>query len=194
MKWLGAFCIVIMSLGFIPKPQEPYVDQQSANEVFELINKVRENPQAYYKSFKLNSKLAVTKTTLVWNETLAQAAEDKALDMAERNYFAHVDPDGFGMNYYINDYGYKLHTMYLESKKDNHFESLCAGQPNAYKVVEALIIDKGVPNKAHRNHLLGIGKHFNSLVDIGVGYVQAKNSTNTYQSYVCILIAKHNAN
>jgi uncharacterized protein YkwD len=194
MKWLSTFCIILMLFSFKTKQQEPYVDQQSAIQVFELINKVRENPEAYYKSFKLNNKLTITTTSLVWNETLAQAAEDKALDMANRNYFAHVDPDGFGMNYYINDYGYALDSMFLQSKKDNHFESLCAGQPNAYNVVAALIIDKGVPNKAHRNHLLGIGKHYSSLVDIGVGYVQAKNSTSTYQSYVCILIAKHDSN
>jgi uncharacterized protein YkwD len=191
MRVFGIIAVLIISFAFAKKQNEPYIDQNSAQEIFTLINKVRANPEQYYQQFKLHNKLAITRTPLVWNDILAEAAEDKAMDMANRNYFAHVDPDGYGMNYFINDYGYTLHPTFLKSKKDNHFESLCAGQPGAYKTVEALIIDKGVPGKAHRNHLLGIGTHFKNLVDIGIGYVQAKNTGNTYQSYVCILIAKH---
>jgi hypothetical protein len=47
--------------------------------------------------------------------------------MAKRNYFAHVDPDGFGMNYYINLGGYSLDTFWLNNPKENNFESINAG-------------------------------------------------------------------
>lgn len=169
----------------------PILDQDKAYEVFTLINKVRSNPSEYFQKFKLNSKLKINNENLVWNDLLAQAAEDKALDMAERNYFGHIDPDGYGMNYYINDYGYSLSREFLNSNRANHFESICAGEAGPYETVKALIIDNGIANKGHRNHLLGIGAHYNSLVDIGVGYVDAKNAHTKYQSYVCILIAKH---
>ncbi len=60
---------------------------------------------------------------LKWNDTLANVAEAKALDIATRQYFGHVDPEGYGMNYFMDKAGYKLDARWLSSKDMNYFES-----------------------------------------------------------------------
>jgi len=50
-----------------------------------------------------------------------KAAQIKAEDMAKRNYMAHVDPDGYGMNHFINKAGYKLIPAFMKSNSANNF-------------------------------------------------------------------------
>ena len=127
---------------------------------------------------------------LRWNDTLARVAEAKALDMATRNYFAHVDPDGYAMNYYINKAGYKLREIWLTKPTANYFESCNAGATSGQEAIKMLLIDNGVPSLGHRIHLLGLDEWSSSLLDIGIGYAHSDGKS-TYGSYTCVLIAKH---
>ena len=137
------------------------------------LNNVRTKPQIY------GSNLG----------ELAKAAQQKAEDMATRNYFAHINPDGYGMNYFINLNGYSLEKDWLANKEDNFFESLCAGPSSPKEAIKVLLIDAGVPSLGHRKHLLGLEKMWATCYDIGIGWAKGKHAT--YSDYYCVLIAKH---
>lgn len=181
---------VILLLSFFYN-NNPFIVKEEAQQAFQLLNTIRSNPEKYYKDLHLNAKLKVTKTPLRWNDTLAKVAEAKALDMAKRNYFDHINPDGFGINYFIDQSGYKLNADWIKNKNENFFESLASGYDSGAEAIKSLIIDANDANKGHRDHLLGIGDWDASLVDIGIGFVKCDGG-GKYQSYTCIIIAKHN--
>lgn len=181
--------VVMLLLSFLYN-NNPFIVKEEAQQAFQLLNAIRNNPAKYYKELQLNAKLPITKTSLRWNDTLAKVAEAKAMDMAKRNYFDHVNPDGYGINYFINQSGYTLNADWLKDKKENFFESLGSGHDSGVEAVKSLIIDAEDPSKGHRDHLLGIGKWDASLYDVGIGFVKSDGSK--YQSYICIIIAKHN--
>lgn len=181
--------ILFLSITFFVQPSTG-IDKEEAQKAFLLLNKIRTNPQSFTGSMPFLNDIK-TRPQLKWNDTLAKVAEAKALDMATRNYFGHVDPDGYGMNYYINKAGYKLEPKWLSSKDMNYFESLSAGAPSGEKAIENLIIDAGTPTLGHRKHLLGLDDWNAASVDIGIGYARPVASS-PYISYVCVLIAKHN--
>jgi len=167
------------------------IDKTEAQKAFALLLKIRANPALYSKQLHFSKNLAVSKTKLVWNDTLAKVAEAKAYDMANRDYFGHTDPDGYGINYYINKSGYKLDPNWLSNKADNFFESIAANNVNGEAAIKALIIDQGQSFAGHRDHLLGIGEWNTSLVDIGIGFSECPSGS-SFQTYTCVIIAKHN--
>jgi uncharacterized protein YkwD len=168
----------------------PFVVKEEAQQAYEYLNTIRSNPENYYKTLHLNGSLSITRTHLRWNDTLAKVAEAKAMDMARRNYFGHVNPDGLGINYFIQQSGYSLNPAWTKNKNENYFESLSAGSATGKEAIETLIMDEGDPSYGHRDHLLGIGSWDASLADIGIGFV--KCDAGKYQSYACVIIAKHN--
>ena len=190
MKVISYMVPVVMLLLSFLYNNNPFIVKEEAQQAFQLINTIRSNPEKYYKELQLSSKLRITKTPLRWNDTLARVAEAKALDMAKRNYFNHVNPDGYGINFFINQSGYKLNSDWLKDKKENFFESIASGHDSGIAAVKSLIIDEGDDTKGHRNHLLGVTDWDASLYDIGIGFV--KSDGGDYQSYICIIIAKHN--
>ncbi|HEY8895063.1 MAG TPA: CAP domain-containing protein, partial [Niastella sp.] len=101
----------------------------------------------------------------------------------------HTTPEGYGINYLINQSGYSLNGEWLKANNLSYFESIGSGQESGADAVKSLIIDEKDNNKGHRNHLLGITQWDASLYDIGIGFVKSDGST--YQSYTCIIIAKH---
>ena len=180
------FCLT----AFAPAGPKAYIDRKESMLAFDLLNKIRQSPEQYYSELKLYWALPITNSRLVWNDTLATAAEHKALDMAKRGYYAHVDPDGYGMNDHINRSGYKLIPSFLADKAANNFESIAAGFRTGEDAIRGLILDKNVPRMGHRNHLLGIGKWNESLVDIGIGFARCDTGCKD-KSYISVLIAKH---
>jgi len=173
-----------------PLPARPKIDRQGAKAAFNLLNKVRQNPHAYRRELHLNPRMPITRTPLRWNATLANVAEKRAIDMARRDYFDHTDPDGFGPNHHISRAGYMLNPDWLKRRGANNFESIGANHPTAVAGVKAMIIGRNSPGYGHRKHLLGMDEWNGSLHDIGIGYVRVPSGS-TYQSYLCILIAKH---
>ncbi|MGV3760929.1 CAP domain-containing protein [Parapedobacter sp.] len=173
-----------------PLPVRPKIERKEALAAFTLINKIRQNPRAFRRELHLSPRTPITQTPLRWNPTLANVAEMRALDMARRDYFDHTDPDGFGPNYHINRAGYTLNPDWLKRRAANNFESIGANHPTAIDGVKAMIIGRNSPGYGHRKHLLGMDEWNGSLQDIGIGYVRVPSGS-TYQSYLCILIAKH---
>lgn len=184
--------VILLLFAAFDKPRHtaPVPDARQAKIAFELLNKIRQNPSAYY-DLGFNAGFPVTQTPLVWNDTLARVAEKKAMDMATHRYFSHTDLQGYGMNYYINAAGYKLNVDWLKNKRMNNFESIQAGAAGGEDAVKRLITDAGVPSLGHRKHLLGSGNFYNQLSDIGIGFVWA-DSADKYNCYVSVIIAMHN--
>jgi uncharacterized protein YkwD len=184
--------VVLTIITLLPQrihSQALYSDKKEAQEAFLLLNQIRQHPTKYAKELNLYRGLKITNTELQWNPILAGVAEKKALDMANRNYFAHVNPEGIGINYLINQAGYTLEPEWLKPKSNNFFESIGAGYDSAEDGIKGLIIDLNVPSFGHRDHLLGIGVSNEHLHDIGIGFV--RSSDNEYQSYMVVIIAKH---
>jgi uncharacterized protein YkwD len=176
-------------LAFFCKNPEPVVDKAAARQAYTYLNNIRIAPGAYAAGFPFLREVPPRKE-LHWNDTLAQVAEAKALDMARRQYFGHIDPDGFGLNKFINQAGYRLPQAWLVDPKANYFESLCAGSSSCEEAIGILIKDEGVPSLGHRNHLLGLTAFHEAQVDIGIGYVRVSGAS-AYSSYTCVVIARH---
>lgn len=192
MKNNTVILMIIALMNFIPIlsfSQDNAVDQKEALIAFEYLNKVRASPKSFSKEIGVRLNYVKSKQALIWNNTLALDAEKKALDMLERNYFGHVDPDGNGINILIFEAGYKMPEDWYKDISKNNFESIGAGYSGGIELIQQLIEDKGVSPPGHRNHLLGIEDFWANCTDIGIGF--AKGEGSKYPSYCCIIIAKH---
>jgi len=187
-RWI--IVCLLLSVGASADAQRITVDKEEGRKAYELLNNIREHPEQYYRELHFNRRDEVTRTPLKWDETLARIAEAKAKDMAKRDYFNHIDPDGNGMNYRINKGGYKLNPDWVKNRRDNTFESIGMGLVGGETAIKTLIIDEGVRDLGHRRHLLGMGEWNSSLQDIGIGYVLRENGDD-WETYICVLIAKH---
>jgi hypothetical protein len=173
------------------------LNRAAAQQAFAYLNQVRANPPGFTTSIcRTNQECASAlngagrRPTLLWNDILVRVAEAKAQDMANRNYLNHVTPDGFGINFQINQAGYLLPANWIDPPSQNFFESIYgAGQGSAadgVSVIQSLI----VADADHRNHLLGLDAFHADSVDCGIGYARAPSNDN-YSAYVSIIIAKH---
>lgn len=170
------------------------IDRREAFEAFTYLNKIRRNPNDFSSEIGADLSGIESRQTLNWNENLARVAEERAYDMAYRNYTSHVDPDGFGVNVKMNKGGYRLATYLLNDPSANNFESIAATSEydkSGSQIINQLILDEGVPDLGHRKHLLGITDWDASLYDAGIGIVRAKDENNVYRTYACVIIAKH---
>lgn len=158
---------------------------------FEYLNQVRENPSEFSGEIGVNLGYVKPKPVLAWDESLAEAAEKKAADMAARDYFAHVDPDGYGMNFYIQQAGYELRADWYSVRSNNFFESISytggyASEGSGVRAVQQLILDHNTNPPGHRNHILGIVDFWADCTDAGIGIARNGDAI-----YVCVLVAKH---
>jgi uncharacterized protein YkwD len=161
-------------------------------EALIYLNKVRAQPARFSGEIGVGLDDVLPLHALRWDSNLAAAAQYKARDMATRNYFDHVDPDGYGMNHYILKFGYALNPLWLDKKANNFFESIAAGQATPKAAIAGLINDGGEQlheNAGHRLHLLGIKDFWKPCYDIGIGW--AYNEHSFYKYFCCVLIAKH---
>ncbi len=186
------FLMIMMHFNFLLSINSSYCQTLELQEALDFLNNVRANPNAYSNEIGVSLIDIDPMHPLKWNVNLAAAAQRKAQDMADRNYFAHVDPDGYGMNYFIQNAGYQLISDFLRENASNNFESLSAGSETPKKSIIDLIIDEGVVGYGHRKHLLAIDDFWKPCYDIGIGW--GYNANSTYKTYCCVLIAKHNWN
>ncbi|MEX2140310.1 MAG: Calx-beta domain-containing protein [Pirellulales bacterium] len=137
-----------------------------------LLNRARHNPTAYQVERHLPIDLSYVdpQPPLAVNESLLASARFHTDEMVIHNYFDHQSAvSGDWPNQMARDHGYELPLHF--SIDVNNIESLAAGtlRDTAQEVLDALIVDAGVPSVGHRNHLLGIGG-FGSNREIGVGH------------------------
>src|SRR5262249_19281153 len=164
------------------------LDRDEAKKAFDYLNKVRKEPAKFSEEIGVDLSDVKARPALAWNKVLAKVAEEKALDMANRDYFGHVTPEGRGINIQIHEAGYKLPKDWVKDKKQNFFESISAGKDTGVEAIQQLIVDKDVPEAAHRRHLLGTNDFFAKCTDIGIGFARQPNSK--YRTYMSIVIAR----
>lgn len=157
-----------------------------ARRAFDFLNAVRANPAAFSREIGVDLSGVKPLPPLVWDERLARSARKKAEDMARRNYFAHVDPDGNGPNLLARGEGYPLPAWWGTGRALNYIESISAGPASGKEHVRNLLNDGGAPHDraGHRLHLLGMKEFWANHIHAGVGL--AANPASTYRYYLVI--------
>lgn len=108
--------------------------------------------------------------TLTWHDLLSRVAHYRCTDMAERDYFDHVDPEGRGPNWHVRDFGYKLPAYYHPSDDINTIESIAAyGSP---RDVWTVLLN----SESHRIHLLGLNSFYAAQTMCGIGHAYVEGS------------------
>lgn len=121
--------------------------------------------------------------SLTCNDILAQVAHARAADMAEREYFSHVNPDGHGPNYLVEQAGYVLPDFYGDDPTANYIELIAAGRDTAEATWQQWM---GSPS--HSEHLLGQNSFFKAQIEYGVGYAYDPDSP--YKHYWVVITAQ----
>ncbi len=121
--------------------------------------------------------------SLTCHPILAQVARARAQDMADRHYFSHVNPEGYGPNYLVEQAGYVLPDDYGQAPDANNIESIAGGYPTADAAWQGWMNSSG-----HRTHLLGLNSFFAEQIDYGIGYVYEPDSD--YGHYWVVITAK----
>ncbi|HRV94874.1 MAG TPA: CAP domain-containing protein [Anaerolineae bacterium] len=122
--------------------------------------------------------------SLTCNYILAQVARDRAADMAERKYFSHVNPDGYGPNYLVEQAGYVLPDYYGDDPKANYIESIAAGNSTATATWQ----QQWMNSPSHREHLLGLNDFYKNQIEYGIGYAYDPDSP--YKYYWVVITAQ----
>lgn len=165
------------------QPIEPNADEQC---FIYLLNKARSDPPAYGKSIGLDLTGVAPQRALAVNAELMASSRFRANDMLKRDYFSHVDPDGFGPNSRALEKGYVLGKHYKRSKETNNIEAIAAGDESPADILKSLIIDDGVPDLGHRKQLLAM-QEFHALArEIGVGIVPRGTAVAKFDAYCAI--------
>jgi hypothetical protein len=102
--------------------------------------------------------------TLRHSPLLAYVARMRALDIARRGPFSHVNRDGLGANTLVRRAGYALPPDYDHRPAGNNIESLGMGYSSARAAWGSWM-----RSAAHRRHLLGLHPIFVEQTEYGVG-------------------------
>jgi uncharacterized protein YkwD len=182
----GAFAGILFAAA--EDKDKAVLDREEARKAFDYLNQVRKEPAKFSKEIGVDLSEVQSRPALKWNDILAKVAEEKALDMANRDYFGHVTPEGLGINIQIHEAGYTLPKKWVKEKDQNFFESICAGNPTGVAAIQSLILDKDLPTALHRKALLGMTAFSAGCPDIGIGFARREGSK--YGMYVSIVIAR----
>jgi uncharacterized protein YkwD len=133
-------------------------DCQLTAEEQQVLNLLKEHPEQ-------------ARGTIICHPLLEAVARARAQDMAERDYFDHVNPDGYGPNYLVNAAGYPLPGYYPLQENSNSIESIAGGYSTADDMWEGLL-----NSPAHRMHVLGQHQFYAEQVEVGIGHVYMSDS------------------
>ena len=126
------------------------------------------------------------RSQMVADERLCRVARARAMDMAKRRYFDHVNPDGNGPNYLVRQAGYPLPSHYSTSRSANNVESIGCGYSGA-----SACWDGWMGSSAHKTHLLATSSFYVDQTTYGVGYYY--DSGSPYRSYFVVITAPPSA-
>lgn len=129
------------------------------------------------------------RSELVYQEVLNFVAREKAKDMAERAFFSHIDPDGYGPNFAVHQAGYALN--FGSSARANSIESIGARHQNRLKAERAaeIVFESWLGSPGHRRHVLGEVDQFRNQEAYGVGYAFASEGPFGWSSHYFVFIS-----
>lgn len=114
---------------------------------------------------------------MVYDSYLHLVARAKALDMAKRDYFGHVDPDGIGANHRLEMTGYGLPDFYNQERSaTGNVEALAAGDRHTPRSAFRAWMN----SPGHKTHVLATDPFFADQTRFGVGYAKSVRSTYTH--------------
>ena len=119
---------------------------------------------------------------MILDPVIEAVARARAKDMAVRNYFDHVNPDGVAANYLLRQAGYQLPAWWGTDPTANYVESIAAGYASASDTWT-----QWMNSPPHKEHLLGQNSFFATETHYGVGYYYDPNSA--YQYYWVVITA-----
>lgn len=122
------------------------------------------------------------RTSMIYSDILSRVARERALDMAERGYFNHTTPEGYGPNYLVRRAGYRLPVYYSTADNGNNIESIAAGYVTPESAWRGWMNSPG-----HKRHLRGEEPFYREQIEYGVGYAFKPGSE--YRHYWVIIIA-----
>jgi hypothetical protein len=176
--------LLLLGVGSAPalgaSPEEPSLTPQA---YLPLISLPACNPkdQEQQMAALMISDPGQQRASLTCHPALAQVARERALDMVNRNYFSHTNPDGYGPNYLVTQAGYVLPSYYETHLTANNIESIAAGNPTA-----SLTWAQWMSSSGHRRHLLGTVSFFAEQIEYGIGYANG----GIYGHYWVVITAK----
>lgn len=132
------------------------------------------NEQEANVAAKMSSDPQQRRKTMVCDPILVEVARARARDMATRNYFNHVTPEGTGPNYWVTQAGYALPSWYDHSRSANNLESIAAGYATADDAWNAWM-----GSSHHKTHLLALNSFYADQVNFGIAFVEVPGSTYT---------------
>lgn len=161
----------------------------------DYLNRIRANPGAFSAEIGVDLSGIAQQPALKWNAMLTRSARVRAEDMAKRNYFAHVNPDGVGPNFFAQQAGYKFPAWWGNAVNANNIESIFTTRSSANSPrfaanatgtsgIRSLIRDDGVNPPGHRQHLLGMTKFDAAFKDVGFG--AARVDSGRFQYYLVV--------
>jgi hypothetical protein len=133
------------------------------------------NPEEIEMAGRIANHEEQRRSAMVYHPTLNVVARARALDLGRRNYFSHIDPDGYGPNYAVRLADYRLPESWSPDKENNCIESIVAGYATVAEAFEALL-----ESRAHRRHILGKTDFFREQTYYGVGYVSVPGTASQY--------------
>lgn len=116
---------------------------------------------------------------------LCQVARAKAVDMGQRGYYDHTDPNGHGPNWWVEHAGYQLPAGYDHSNGGNNIESIAAGYTDPDDTWNAWM-----DSSAHKQHLLATHPFYAPQTSVGIGYANVSGSE--WGSYWVVITAPPN--
>jgi len=120
---------------------------------------------------------------MVRNDVLAKVAELRCWMQAKRRYTGHVDPEGYGANYYVRVNGYRLPDWYSQELDANNVESLAhAGDGNVDACWQGWL-----NSEPHRIHLLGLNDFYAAQTNVGIAMYHLEDSE--YKFYWAVISA-----
>jgi uncharacterized protein YkwD len=157
----------VLSSGFQPTAADQLLLEQ--------LNDIRANPAAYGQAIGLNLGGVAPSQPLAFDPLLIQAAQQHAQDMNDRGYFDHNTPDGV-------DPGQRLTNVGVPWTSWGESSAAGSAYPDSASALRALIIDTGISDLGHRQHLLALAPIYQTQNEVGVGIVQGGNGplTNYY--------------
>ncbi len=116
------------------------------------------------------------------DDRLIQVARARAMDMAKRHYFDHVNPDGLGPNALVRATGYQLPSFWSNSPSANNIESIGAGYTTPDDAWAGWM-----GSSAHKTHLLATDSFYRNQTSYGVGHYY--DSSSQYKHYWVVITA-----
>lgn len=148
------------------------------------VHRLNTDEVMIYKLFTSSPLQKREKTSL--DPILCKVARDRAMDMARRGYYSHVNPDGQAANFLVQRAGFLLPPNYDGSKTGNNIESLVAttGGDSAYAFTF------WINSKEHRKHVFAEDNFHKNQTSVGVGFFRSPQAPFT-KYYVLICAPKN---